>query len=283
MQLNGPLSLALVLLQWVIIAGLIAVSVYFDHILVYLAATWLIGSRMVALAEVIGHEAVHNNLFQRKSMNRSLEFLWFLPIFETFDGYQDAHNKHHAHLLKEKDPTYHDYKRWGMLEPKINYFWVWFIRPFFFFDTWHLIQTTVVGLWSDSAYRLRILAFWIPAGAVVALTGTAELFFWYWIVPFLWVYPALIFWSEVGEHYKTTEGTTRNTFGMLEWLLISPHNDRYHAVHHRFPRIPWFNLGRAHRALYEGQLGAASESSGFLDLYRQIRKANVRPVSGNVL
>ncbi|MCR9142343.1 MAG: fatty acid desaturase [bacterium] len=278
MRFNGPLSFALVMLQWILIVATVAASVYLNNPFVYIVAVWFIGSRMVALAEVIGHEAVHNNLFQRKSLNRSLEFLWFLPIFETYDGYQRDHNAHHAHLLQENDPTYHDYKRWGMLEPEINYFWVWFVRPFFFFDTWHLIKTTCQGLVYDAAYRQRILAFWIPAATLIVVTGAGELFFWYWLLPFLWVYPALIFWSEVGEHYKTTEGRTRNTFGFLEWLLISPHNDRYHAVHHRFPRIPWFNLGRAHRALYGNQLGPASESSGFMDLYRQIRKAGVRPV-----
>lgn len=278
MQLNGPLSMGLIVLQWILIAGLIALSLTLDHLIVYLCVVWLIGSRMVALAEVIGHEAVHNNLFQRKSLNRVLDFLWFLPIFETYDEYQKAHQTHHAYLLQEVDPTYQDYKRWGMLDSKINYFWVWFARPFFFFDTWHQIQAIARNLWFNSAYRRRILAFWIPVGALIVITGNGELFFWYWVVPFLWAYPALIFWSEVGEHYKTTEGVTRNTFGFLEWLLISPHNDRYHAVHHRFPRIPWFNLGRAHRALYEEQLGARSQSNGFLDLYRQIRKPDVTPV-----
>jgi fatty acid desaturase len=269
MYLNGPLSMGLILLQWVAIAGLIGLSVWLAHPLVYVAVVWLIGSRMVALAEVIGHESVHNNLFARKALNRRLEFLWFLPIFETYDEYRDAHQKHHAHLLKEADPTYHDYKRWGMFESNINYFWVWFVRPFLFFDSWHLVQTIAHGLWTNLNYRRRILAFWIPAGIVIGLTGTAELLFWYWIVPLLWAYPALIFWSEVGEHYKTSNGATRNTFGLLEWLLISPHNDCYHAVHHRFPRIPWFNLGRAHKALFEPT--AICESRGFLDLYRQIR------------
>ncbi len=273
MKLNGPLSLGLVLLQWVMIAAAIYASVQFQNLFVYLLAVWFIGSRMVALAEVIGHEAVHNNLFERKSLNRNLEFLWFLPIFETYDGYQRDHNAHHAHLLKPEDPTHDDYKRWGLFEPRINYFWIWFVRPFFFFDTWHLIRTTAKGLWSDSEYRKRILAFWIPAATAIVVSGGAEYFLYYWLVPLLWVYPALIFWSEVGEHYNTTEGATRNTFGLLEWLLISPHNDRFHAVHHKFPRIPWFNLGRAHRALNAEQLGPVSQSNGFLDLYRQISGA----------
>ena len=284
MTLNGPLSFGLIILQWILIAGLIAASLWLDHWLVYLVAVWGIGSRMVALAEVIGHESVHNNLFRKKRLNRDLEFLWFLPIFETYDSYREAHETHHRDLMQSNDPTYQDYVRWGLLKDDVNYFWAWFVRPFLFFDTPHMLRTIFHGLRTDAAYRQRLLGFWIPAATLIAVTGTGEYFFWYWVVPLLWAYPALIFWSEVGEHYRTPRGATRNTFGLLEWLLISPHNDRYHAVHHQFPRIPWFNLGRAHRALFrKNEQGdrpyAISESRGFLDLYRQIQNREVAMVS----
>lgn len=270
MQLNGYRAGALIAGQWLFVAATIALSVMADHVLAYLAAVWLIGSRMVSLAEVIGHEAVHNNLFQRRELNRQLEIFWFLPIFESYDSYKADHDKHHAFLLTEKDPTYRDYERWGLHAEKPNFFWIWFVRPFFFFDTLYMLQVTLSGLWHDAGYRKRMLIFWVPAAAVIFATGTAELFFYYWMVPWLWAYPALIFWSEVGEHYKTPVGKTRNTFGFAEWLLISPHNDRFHAVHHRYPRIPWFNLEKSHAALTEEQLGPVSESRSFLGLYRQI-------------
>ncbi|MCB1320662.1 MAG: fatty acid desaturase, partial [Leptospiraceae bacterium] len=248
---NGPLSFGLILFNWAVVAVCILAGEFFQHPLVYILSVWLIGTRMVALAEVIGHDSVHYNLFQRRGLNRWLDFMWFLPLFETWEGYREAHQRHHNELFTENDPAVQDYKRWGLFEPGRNYFWLWFIRPFLFFDTPYLVKSVVHGLFTDRLYALRMASLWVPVLIVCTLTNTLDILFYYWIIPYLWSYPALIFWSETGEHYKTTTGQTRNTLGFLERFFISPHNDRYHAIHHRYASIPWFNLKRATDALME--------------------------------
>jgi len=265
-------SFGLIAFQWIVVVGAVAAAQWQGGWLAYLAAVWIIGGRMIALAEVIGHDSVHFNLFPRRSWNRSLEWLWFTPLFENWRSYREAHERHHAFLLTPADPAYQDFARWGLIGPdgQRRLFWKWFIRPFLFFDTWNLLRDIAKNWRTDFAYRKRVTGFWMLALSIAATTGSLELLFWYWLVPLLWACPALNFWSETGEHFNVRRGDTRNNFGWLEWLFISPHNDRYHAVHHRFPRIPSRNLAAAARAL--GALPGIETSRGFLELYRMIRQ-----------
>ena len=262
--------------NWLLVLLAVALCEYLQNGWLYIPAVWLIGSRMLALAEVFGHDSVHYNLFKRRSLNRSLDFLWFLPVFETWESYREEHGRHHSDLLTPRDPAWQDYKRWGLWDKgssKKKLFWIWFIRPFLCFDSLYMLKSILSGLWKDSLYRRKILAFWCPVIIAAAALGGLhgfEILFLYWIVPLFWAYPALIFWSEIGEHYGAQGGMTRNTFGFLEWLLISPHNDRFHYVHHAYPGIPWYKMKKAYYLIFADEKVPASQ--GFLDLYRQVRQ-----------
>lgn len=262
----------LISFQWLTIAGAVLAAEWSGHWLIYLASVWIIGGRMIALAEVIGHDSVHFNLFPRRSWNEALQWLWFTPLFENWRSYREDHQRHHARLLTPDDPAYQDFARWGLLGPdgRRRMFWKWFIRPFLCFDTLYMLQQIAENWQSDRAYRERVLGFWLLALATAIALGRPDALVWYWLVPLFWVYPALNFWSETGEHYNLARGETRNNFGLLEWLFISPHSDRYHAVHHRYPRIPGFRLAAAAKAL--GVVNDYENSRGFLDLYRKVRR-----------
>ena len=272
-QKNGYYSALFIAWNWLLIALLIALCEYIQAWWLYIPSVWLIGSRMLALAEVFGHDSVHYNLFKRRSLNRSLDFLWFLPLFESWESYREEHGRHHSALLTPKDPAWQDYKRWGLWDKgssKKRLFWVWFVRPFLCFDSLYILKSILGGLWQDSLYRRKILVFWGLVVLGAALLNGFEILLLYWIVPLFWAYPALIFWSETGEHYGASGDTTRNTFGFLEWLLISPHNDRFHYVHHAYPGIPWYKMKKAYYLIFKDE--KVPFSRGFLDLYRQVRR-----------
>lgn len=280
MRPQGALSLLYLALQYAIWAAAAALSFWLDHWLAYILACWIIGGRMVALAEVLGHDSVHYNLFRKREWNRWLEFLWFAPVFENWNSYREVHNNHHRGLLSPIDPAWQDYRRWGLHERSWNPVWVWFIRPWLFFDTLYLIQEVIRGLLQDSAYRWRTLGYWLIVGIVCWSMGALDLLVYYWIIPALWTYPALIFYGEVGEHFGVRRGQSRITLGLLEYLFISPHNDRYHAIHHQYPRIPCYRLRQAAALL--GNPKDAEISNGFLDLYRKVsaqaRRQSAAPI-----
>lgn len=266
-DLKSALAIAV---DWAIIVVSAYVSIQAGHWLVYLGTVWLIGGRMMALGEVLGHDAVHFNLFTHRGANRWLDFLYFLPVFNTFEYYKDEHAIHHKQCMQAQDPTVLEYQRWQLDKPNLNIFYIWWIRPLLFFDTWYFITSIGSDLIHDRAYRVKLLTFWTIVIAIFAYFNALDVLFLYWIVPFLWLKPALEFWSETSDHYCVAAGVTRNCGGLFHRLFLNPHNDGYHTVHHRYAGIPWHQLPEAHRAL----IGDAEERKvyGFLETYREIRE-----------
>ena len=274
---NNWCSFLWITFDWILIIGTAWFSIVIGIWWFYILAVWFIGSRMIALAEVYGHDSIHYNLFENHSWNRSLDFLWFIPLFENWDGYRTEHMQHHTRLLSPKDPAWQDYRRWGLLKAKgrARMYWIWFVRPFLFFDTLYILTSIWQSLKEDKRHARRVFFFWTPVLAIFTATGTLHILALYWFVPFLWCYPAFLFWGETGEHFGVVGDNTRNSFGFFEWLFISPRNDRYHYIHHKYPKIPWWRLKAASKALLP--LATTPASRGFIDLFREVRDGNSSP------
>ena len=96
---------------------------------------------------------------------------------------------------------------------------------------------------------MRLGLFWaglLSFAAVIGQLGTILLF---WVLPLLWCRYAFLYWSEIADHYNTRQGTRSRPNAVVNWFQ---HNKGYHAAHHRFPAVPWFNLPAAQSEL-EGE------------------------------
>ena len=247
--------------DWLVIAGAISLSIYIEHWAVWVASVWVIGIMQFALAEAVLHEASHYNLFRSRHLHHRLQFLYAWPFMQTMNDYQAEHLAHHKYLMTERDQTSVDYKMYGLAKREPNLFFIWFIKPFTFYPTWHYLRHGNAAL--DRANWLPLGLFWIAVGGLFVALGQAQYFLLYWIVPLLWVYPILNYWSEIEEHYNTSDGSRSNLSRVINFLT---HNEGYHTVHHRYPTIPFYNLPKAHAAF----VGDESDiSRGFLDTYRQ--------------
>ena len=249
--------------DWLVIAGAISLSIYIEHWAVWVASVWVIGIMQFALAEAVLHEASHYNLFRSRHLHHRLQFLYAWPFMQTMNDYQAEHLAHHKYLMTERDQTSVDYKMYGLAKREPNLFFIWFIKPFTFYPTWHYLRHGNAAL--DRANWLPLALFWIAVGGLFVALGQAQYFLLYWIVPLLWVYPILNYWSEIEEHYNTSDGSRSNLSRVINFLT---HNEGYHTVHHRYPTIPFYNLPKAHAAF----VGDESDiSRGFLDTYRQLQ------------
>ena len=249
--------------DWLVIAGAISLSIYIEHWAVWVASVWVIGIMQFALAEAVLHEASHYNLFRSRHLHRRLQFLYAWPFMQTMNDYQAEHLAHHKYLMTERDQTSVDYKMYGLAKREPNLFFIWFIKPFTFYPTWHYLRHGNAAL--DRANWVPLGLFWIAVGGLFVALGQAQYFLLYWIVPLLWVYPILNYWSEIEEHYNTSDGSRSNLSRVINFLT---HNEGYHTVHHRYPTIPFYNLPKAHAAF----VGDESDiSRGFLDTYRQLQ------------
>jgi fatty acid desaturase len=246
------------------------------HPLAKCAAILFIGTRQYGLGEVLVHEASHNNLSDRLRFNDVIGTLLSWPFFFTFEGYRRFHMQHHRLRLDDPENSIiEEYQDWGLplsnepISPH-KLFWLIHLRPLLgIIALYHLY-----GIASDAYYDSDLkenTCMWLAWAAVVALAwyfGLTGLLLLYWLAPLLLVFATLNYWSEVGDHYRTSEMLTRSNTGPW-WNVLIAGNVGYHVVHHKYPRIPWFALKAAHAELGSRLLGQTS--SGPIVAFRQMQ------------
>ncbi len=239
---DGRRAAIAILRDWAGIVVTIAFAIWIDRPLVTLAALWVIGAFQYALGDALLHEAAHGNLFNRKPLHERLDILYGLPFLRTLQNFKTEHLRHHGQLGKDGDHLVHDYRRFG-LDRQPNLFWVWVLRPLIGWPAWYYLGQLRRA--SPKCLR-RMAALWAAATLLSLATGTFSLFLLYWVLPLLWCRYAYFYWSEIADHFNTSQGTRSRLNPLVNWFQ---HNKGYHAAHHRYPAVPWFNLPMAHALL----------------------------------
>jgi fatty acid desaturase len=108
-------------------------------------------------------------------------------------------------------------------------------------------------------YRFRVGrclrgAYWLPMLTFVHLSALWPIFFLFWVVPLLTVYPFLMQLREIAHHTNAPdegEFTHSRNFHCNPILnfCVFPYGQDYHLTHHVFGVMPHYNLARAHRIL----------------------------------
>jgi fatty acid desaturase len=119
------------------------------------------------------------------------------------------------------------------------------------------LENPRVGLTLAAYWMVLIIGFW--------RMGWLGLFFTYWIVPLVWLYPVFFFWAEMSDHYAVRD-EARNQRGVFYSMFIKGH-EMYHAVHHRYPHIPFYRVRAASRYL-RAKGEEIEESRGVVDFVR---------------
>lgn len=202
---------------------------------------WFIGMLQFAMGESLLHEASHGNLFKEKLPNLIIGNLIAYSIFTTLDEWREEHLVHHGYLLSEQDhltQDYIDYKLYDGLHPSI----IWIVRPLM----------GVIGIkWAISEltgiFRHReVLLFYSVLLLFCWWNNSLFFFFVYWIIPLIWAYASVLYWSEITDHYLAKSATRTNTSFFWNFMF---HNGGYHWVHHEYPYIPFYLLKKATKEL----------------------------------
>ncbi|MCW3465325.1 fatty acid desaturase family protein [Chitinophaga nivalis] len=265
---NTFYSLLVIARDWIAIVLIAALNIRYPSIWLYIPSVWLIGAFQFALGESMLHDASHHTLFARKSWHYRLDFLYALPFWITVKEYRKEHLVHHSYLGKDKDRLVTDYRKLGFQEPVRHLFWLWFLKPVTGFAGLFYIHQLTLKPFKSSG--IRILIFWAVIVTGFALMQRLDILLLYWVVPYVWCFYSYLYWSEVSDHFHTETGT-RSNLNPLSNLIT--HNNGYHYLHHKYPTIPWFRLPDAYNDFGKGE---GDISGGFLDTYRQMKKANLK-------
>lgn len=228
-------------------------------LIVYFVCNFLIATRQRLLENLI-HEATHFNLCKNIKLNDFLAWTFAaLPLFHNLESERKMHvHGHHGQFWNEElDPDFIRYKNMGLDQLPaesffqlgrilINAFPVYIIDviPAFFLAK---NQKRNKKFLSGFYWTLILIIFYLSDHLIELLI--------YWFVPFIFTLSLIRFIAEVTEHAslgcKNEFFSSRNNIGWFNEHFIHPCGDGYHIIHHLFPKIPFFNVKRAHEILME--------------------------------
>jgi fatty acid desaturase len=221
----------------------------------------------------LAHDASHYSLFRDKLANELVsDWLLMFPIFGMTQRFRNSHLGHHRFVNDpERDP---DVVRLNARQP----------QRFPVSRVGFCVRYLVRGLWPPTLlgylfgqarganakvgggvcevpapYRFRIGrmmrgTFWLSALTLVHALRAWPIFWLFWVVPLVTVYPLLMRLREVAHHSNAPDDgryTNSRVFFVHPLLRASifPYGQDFHLTHHLFAMLPHHKMAGAHETL----------------------------------
>ncbi|KAJ7904070.1 hypothetical protein B0H13DRAFT_1881916 [Mycena leptocephala] len=224
-----------ILSNYAVIAGCIAVSEYSAKCLhrragwgIYSLMALVISSRLRAFEHMV-HEASHNNLFTLARAHEWLEFTYAFPVFRTL------HVEHHKYL---GDPV-----RDSDVVRLIGYGFISDTPMSASRKTWLILGLPWTGWFQYEYITTLFTEFWMDSSCYPrsSFTGSSWTEFgWYYVIPWLGIFPIIRWWAELGEHVGMDMTKTLGTPGPMMG---------FGRAHHLNSQVPCYRLRRAQAEL----------------------------------
>lgn len=262
---------------WGVILLSVGLYALFPHVITFILAVLLIGSRQLGLA-ILMHEAAHNAMFRTRWLNEFVgEWLCGRPILAELGAYRHYHLTHHRFTQTDKDPDL-------LLSEKFPTSRASLIRKF----TRDLTGQTGVkqlaaqilmsfrlagdddaieAAKTDAAQAFKASDLWksLPVFfGIMILLGIIGEWWWglaFWLLPYLTWFQFVLRVRNIAEHGATekSEDPFRNVrttlAGPIARTFIAPYWVNYHLEHHMIMHVPCWRLRKLHDLLQSKGLG----------------------------
>ncbi len=260
------------LLVWSMIVIVIGIATYFDRYLgyaasfvLYVVAALVIGPMRHAIA-LLGHEGAHGLISKNKKVNDFLaEIFSFYPSFVRMWQYALFHNPHHTHLGSVLDGELHhkevNKENWNLPMTKS-----WMIKRIIldmvgmgYKEVFTIIK--FVGTPKNVKDVLYPLLWWTVVLGLVTYFGGLML-----SLKVLFIWNLSMFTSFMAvfrlrmwiEHLGTSD-THRISATWWQEVLYLHMYAKGHWEHHRYPKVPFFNLPKVRKLIGGPPIRSVSE------------------------
>ena len=262
---------------WLQSFGVVAAAVAIDRWWAFVVAFFLMG-RAFALLNILGHEAAHRLLFNRKRVN---DFVgrWLLSYvgWTAFDVYRRVHMAHHKDEMGPDEPDLALYRGYPITRASMR----------------RKLTRDASGI---SGYKnlVPLLSALRKASSrpVAARIVSVQLVIWaamwilsgrWWVYPLLWFAPFMTVWrvlnrlraiaEHAGMERSPDRRRTTHVIRQRPWarFWMVPYNTGWHLAHHVDMGIPWRRLPDLHRELVEaGWVTPEIEYPSYFSLWRAL-------------
>jgi fatty acid desaturase len=241
---------------WLLILGALAFVAWAPTPIVVAIAALVIGTQQNALV-ILSHDAKHRNLFANGRRN-DVVGLWLLsaPLGANFAAERRRHLAHHDRLGHEDDPDrdLHRAADKAAVGAFLRYISGLTTLPGFRRSVARREHTLGVG----PRLRLLVAERWPAALVNLAILALFARFLDWRLYLLLWAVPLFVFTfipvrvRQFCEHAQPrlpdsaadAERLVTYRPSWIERLLIAPFHMGYHAEHHLWPAVPYYNLPR---------------------------------------
>ena len=273
-KLDNYHGILLTAYDWLLIFASVLLSEYFLDLSsvvrllltcpIYVVAIVIISSRINALYEIF-HASAHYSLANNVYLNYVLGTLFAgWAIFDSWTGYHKSHVVlHHNNLGElENDPDYQGmvdaglYRK-GIKSKDITKF-LWTIpspiRSFEYMK--YLLKNKILPIYETNSERMLRILYWSSITFLFWKYESVNLLIIYWVIPYFTIAAWIADLLEFTEHYpllkiydEDIKMSWNRKLNILESFFLGNHNEDFHLVHHLWPRIPNWNLAKAHEIM----------------------------------
>ena len=228
--------------------------------------TILIATRYRGINNII-HECCHLSFSRNKLQNITLGSIAAAVLFASYKSYREEHLTHHTHLgdfEHDMDFMHRRVFRFDeQLTPAVLLRHIF--TPVLCLHMWHYFS---LDFSARDGRVYQMIKFSIVLAVAVALylnpVATIVLF----IIPFVWAFSAVNYWTDCADHGGLITGPneleqSRNIVlpRFIRYILF-PRNDSFHLIHHLFPSVPSQHFEDCHHALLEDPIYRSNEAKG---------------------
>ncbi len=251
--------------SWILMLICFFLSIKFNNIFLNLIALIVITTQLYSLL-IIAHDGMHRRLFHNKNINDLWNDFFILGFMGAITRINNKnHLNHHLRLCEFDDPDRYKYQSKGRSSIKKFFFKISsfplifysfkniFITPFFINKKFNNKNKKYLNI---PSYSLRDLLIIFSCQTLIFYFFLNYLSFLKLI--YLWFIPIALAQSidilrVFSEHSRpmideiSDQSLRLANFkvNFMERLFFSPHNMNFHATHHLWTSIPYYNLRKA--------------------------------------